>query len=268
MSSHYIQDDASDQLALPRTTTVALPLPWASRGRILISWPEAAPVDGLPLLVLLGGEHQFGLARDLAHLVAQDAAATEPGIVAAVVLDDGDAFDLPWTAAGDLPSGAALSSAIASAIDGEVARLLPLDRSRIGAVGFDASARFAVDMLISAPGVFAVTVAANPAVWPGGLPPVDAGRLRNALAALPPRDLLLLTGGEAGGGGKAKRSRMAANARTIASRLAEARVEGLSVDLVTIDDDDPVALVPAAIGRALRLTFAPRPVPAVAEALS
>ncbi|MGV8838902.1 MAG: hypothetical protein ACWA6X_01220 [Bauldia sp.] len=268
MSSVYTQDDASVRLSLPRTTTVAFRLPWGSEGRILMSWPEAAPRDGgHPLLVLLGGEHLFGLARDLARLVAQDAAPTEPGIVAAVVLDDEEGFDLPWTAPGELPNGAAVAAAIASAIDGEIAALVPVDRSRIGAVGFDASARFAVEILLTAPETFAVTVAANPAVWQGGLPPIDANALRERLAALPPRELLLLTGGEGAGSARAKRSRMAANARTIATRLTEARVDGLSVTLSIIDEDDPVALVPAAIGRALRLAFAPRPAPA-AEAPS
>jgi predicted alpha/beta superfamily hydrolase len=261
MSSSYIQESATGPLFLPRTTVVPLELPWGAAGRILLSWPERTPAaDGHPLLVLLGGEHQFGVARSLAALLADDGAtATEAGIVAAVVLDD-DGFSLPWTARPGAPSGAALAEVIAAAIDAEIAGRLPVDRHRIGAVGFGAAGRFAVEVLIARPATFAVTVAANPALWPGGQPPIDADALRDNLSALAPRQLLLIAGTDEAGV-RGKRSRMAANARTIAARLADTRVAGLAVTVALVDDDDPVAIVPITISRAIRLAFAPRPAP-------
>lgn len=262
MSSAYIQNDALGPLALPRTTTVALPLPSGSTGRILVSWPDddAPAGDGHPLLVLLGGERQFGLTRDLAHLLARDGAtSTEAGVVAAIELDDAGGFELAWTAEAGAASGEALAAAITGAIDADIVGRFHVDRSRVSAVGFGAAGRFAVDLLLATPEAFGVTVAANPAVWPGGPPAIDAERLRARLAALPPRQLLILAGGDESGGGKGKRSRMAANARTIATRFTEARVAGLSVTLSLVDEDDPIALVPTAISRAIRLAFASRP---------
>jgi hypothetical protein len=251
MSSAYIRDDSSRPLSLPRTTKVALALPWGATGRIVVSWPDdVAGRDGHPLLVLLGGERQFGLARDLAYLLGRDGAkSTGAGVVAAIELDDDDGFELGWTAAAGAASGTALAGAITAAIVSELVDRAPVDRSRVSAVGFGAAGRLIVEGLIAAPETFAVTVAANPSVWPGGPPAIDGERLRNRIAALPPRHLLILAEG--------KRSRMAANARTIATRFTEARVAALSVTLSLVDEDDPIALVPTAISRAIRLAFAP-----------
>ncbi|MCW5715827.1 MAG: hypothetical protein KIT43_15055 [Bauldia sp.] len=265
MVSVYIHDNASAPLSLPRTMVVPISLPWGGGGRILLSWPDDLPAgDGRPLLVLLGGENHFGLARDLAHLLAQEGGSpTEPGIVAAIALDDADGFALSWAGETRGPSGEALAAAIAAAIEVEIGGRLPVDRTRVGAIGFGAAGRFAVEVLVASPGTFAVTVAANPAVWPGGQPPIDADTLRDRLASLSPRQLLLLAGGDEWGT-RGKRSRMAANARTIAARLAETRVSGLSVTVAIVDEDDPVAVVPTAISRAIRLAFAPRPPQAAA----
>lgn len=261
MPASYIQENAESLLSLSRTAVVPLALPWGPAARILLSWPERNPgADEYPLLVLLGGENQFGVARGLAALMADDhATATEPGIVAAIILDD-DGFALPWAAGPDAPSGGTLAEVIAAAIEVEIAGRLSVDRDRIGAIGFGSAGRFAVEVAIGRPATFSVTVAANPAVWPGGQPPIDADALRDRLVDLPPRQLLLVAGtDEAGVGGK--RSRMAANARTIAARLAEARVTGLSVTVALMDEDDPVAIVPITVSRAIRLAFAPRPAP-------
>lgn len=122
-----------------------------------------------------------------------------------------------------------------------------------------------VDALFRRPAAFRSYVAASPSLWfPREQPRPPAG-LARALGGLPPRDLVVLAGAleEPSGDSshdparaeRQRRNRILGNARDLLATL-DGLAPNLRASLVVVPEENHASMLPAAVGRAVRLAFA------------
>jgi predicted alpha/beta superfamily hydrolase len=275
---------------------VTLPRSWAfplagSDGRersIMVAAPTTpAPAGGYPAIYLLDGHALFGMAHDLANLFAvrAEVSGIDNGLVVAIGYPSGETFDGPartldFTAPSLVPSTPMRpdgrpwppTGGADSFIDFLTRDLVPLiegewqaSRERRTLFGHSLGGLLVVHAVLTSPASFRSFVAASPSLWFGQEQPAPPPTLAAELAALPPRDLILLAGSLEEPAGPAaadpvraerqRRNRILGNARDLIERLA-ASAPALRASLHALPDENHASMLPTALSRGVRLAFA------------
>lgn len=245
------------------------------------------PPGGYPAIYVLDGHAVFGLARDVANLFAvrAEVSGIDHGLVVAIGYPSGETFDGPartldFTAPGIVPSAPTRpngrpwpsTGGADSFLDFLTRNLVPLiesewnaSRERRTLFGHSLGGLFAVHALLTRPASFCTYVAASPSLWFAQEQSLPQPSLADELGVLSPRTVLLIAGAleepahaaplDTGRAERQRRNRILGNARDLLDRLCLA-APNLRASLLVLPDENHASMLPAAVGRAVRLAFA------------
>ncbi len=247
---------------------------FATHGRVLrvdVGWPQTPPPPGgHPFLLALDGNSLFGTLLDAARtqgLRPGGAGLGEP-VVVGLGYETEAQFDLPQRARDYLPPGSsAFRALLADELLPWLARLLPLDRAAGTLIGHSFGGLFAVETLLTMPGLFRSILASSPSLWADrpALASAEAGFAARLSAVPGPVRLLLTAGGlERAATGStdpalARRlaeRRVVEEAQALAARLDHLAPARLEVGFHVFEGEHHGSVVPAALSRAVRFSAA------------